>query len=186
MQNIINIKNLKLYIGLVALLGFAQVAFVSAARADEGLRAPELPPACSNLQPPAGNRLYFRTYAIGVQVYRWNGSTWSFVAPIANLYADKDFHGQIGSHYAGPTWESWGSKVVARRYDGCDLDPANAIPWLLLEKVSTEGFGIFKKVTYIQRLNTAGGVAPIMPGTTVGEEKRVPYSAEYYFYRGSN
>jgi len=38
-------------------------------------------------------------------------------------------------------------------------------------------------VTFIQRVNTVGGNAPAAAGTFVGEETRVPYSAEYLFYR---
>jgi hypothetical protein len=32
-------------------------------------------------------------------------------------------------------------------------------------------------------VNTVGGKAPTDPGSFVGEEARVPYTAEYYFYR---
>jgi hypothetical protein len=38
-------------------------------------------------------------------------------------------------------------------------------------------------VVTIQRVNTVGGTSPTAPGTTPGEEKQVPYTAEYYFYR---
>jgi len=37
--------------------------------------------------------------------------------------------------------------------------------------------------TFIQRINTVGGNAPAAPGTVVGEEANVPYTAEYLFYR---
>ena len=107
---------------------------------------------------------------------------------MANLYADSGFRGQVGTHYAGPTWESnSGSKVVARRVvnTGCTPD-AKAIAWLLLETVTADGPGIFGDVTFIQRVNTTGGVAPAAPGTFVGEEARVPYTAEYFFYRAAN
>ena len=60
---------------------------------------------------------------------------------------------------------------------------ADDIQWLLLRTVSSEGPGMFGGVTYIQRLNTSGGVAPVTPGTTVGQIARVPYTTEYYFYR---
>ena len=40
-------------------------------------------------------------------------------------------------------------------------------------------------MTFIQRVNTTGGIAPAAPGTTVGEEARVPYTAEYFFYRAA-
>ena len=35
----------------------------------------------------------------------------------------------------------------------------------------------------IPRLDTAGGNAPAAKGTTVGEVKHVPCTAEYLFYR---
>jgi hypothetical protein len=125
-------------------------------------------------------------YALGVQIYRWNGTTWDFVAPAARLFADAEYHGEVGIHYAsptGPTWESHsGGKVVASRLESCAPDPT-AIPWLLLQMVSNEGPGIFDRITYIQRVNTAGGLPPTAPGPYVGAEERVPYTAEYYFYR---
>jgi hypothetical protein len=40
-------------------------------------------------------------------------------------------------------------------------------------------------VTYVQRVNTAGGLPPAAPGSFVGEEKHVPYTTEYYFYRAA-
>ena len=123
---------------------------------------------------------------MGVQIYRWNGTTWEFVAPAAILFADDDYHGQVGTHYAGPTWESnSGSKVVASRVQGCTPDPT-AIEWLRLKTVSTEGPGIFDRVTYIQRVDTTGGLAPTAPGPFIGAEVEVPYTAEYYFYRGTD
>lgn len=86
----------------------------------------------------------------------------------------------------GPTWESnSGSKVVARRLQGCTPD-TSAIHWLLLQSVTANGPGIFKSTTFIQRVNTTGGLAPTTPGSTVNEVLEVPYTAEYYFYRASN
>jgi hypothetical protein len=41
-------------------------------------------------------------------------------------------------------------------------------------------------VTFIQRINTAGGIRPTTPGTTVGDEVRIPYTTEYYFYKEAN
>jgi hypothetical protein len=53
----------------------------------------------------------------------------------------------------------------------------------LLQAVSTEGPGIFGCVSYIQRVNTTGGLAPTEPGTSIDETVEVPYTAEYFFYR---
>jgi Protein of unknown function (DUF3455) len=57
---------------------------------------------------------------------------------------------------------------------------------LLLQTVSTEGPGIFHRVTYIQRVNTTGGLAPTDPGPSIGALVEVPYAAEYYFYRATD
>jgi len=170
---------------IFAAAGLTQARAAGTLVADDN-RAPELPAACQTLQVAEGNKVAFRTYASGVQVYRWNGTAWVFVEPVANLFAARNFHGQVGTHYAGPTWESnSGSKVVARRVDGCTPN-SSAIPYLKLEAVSTEGPGVFDGVTFIQRVNTTGGTAPAAPGSFVGEEARVPYTAEYYFYRAAN
>ena len=173
---------------LIALaLACIALASVPLIRAGEGNRAPELPsPLCDRLQVQAGNKVAFHVYALGVQIYRWNGTSWVFVAPSARLFADAEYHGEVGIHYAGPTWESHsGGKVVASRLESCAPDPIS-IAWLLLQTVSTEGPGIFDRVTYIQRVNTAGGLPPTAPGPYVGAEEEVPYTAEYYFYRAQN
>lgn len=138
---------------------------------------------CEKLQAPAGSKLAFHVYAVGVQIYRWSGATWSFVGPSAELSADPEGNSTVGIHYAGPTWESnSGGKVVGAVVDRCTPD-SNSIPWLLLRAVSTEGPGVFHRVTHIQRVNTVGGNPPTAPGSVIGEEARVPYTTEYFFYR---
>ena len=169
------------------LAGLAVLALTSIQLARADNRAPELPsPLCDRLQVQLGNKLAFHVYALGVQIYRWNGTSWVFVAPSARLYADAEYHGEVGTHYAGPTWESnSGGKVIASRLESCVPDPT-AIAWLLLQTVSSEGPGIFDRVTYVQRVNTAGGLPPSDPGPYIGAEEEVPYTAEYYFYRAHN
>lgn len=174
---------------VTALLGGTTfLLLLTAVRADaqDGPPAPALPAVCGNIRVEEGNQVAFQAYAIGVQIWRWTGSAWAFVAPEANLYANAGYRGQTATHYAGPTWESIsGSKVIAARVDGCTPD-ADSIPWLILRKVSTEGSGQFADITFIQRVNTNGGNAPSAAGSYPGEERRVPYTAEYYFYRASN
>src|SRR4030095_8216014 len=168
----------------IAALAVLSLASVPVARASEDNRAPDLPsPLCDRLQVQAGNRVPVHVYALGVQIYRWDGTSWVFVAPSAKLYADAEYHGEVGIHYAGPTWESHsGGNVIGTRLESCAPDPT-AIAWLLLQKVSTEGPGIFDRVTFIQRVNTAVILPPSHPRPFVSAEKDVPYTAEYYFYR---
>lgn len=138
---------------------------------------------CEDLRPPAGSTIIYHVYARGVQIYRWNGSSWGPVGPDAQLFADKGEHSLVGTHYAGPTWETLsGSKVVGAVAKRCTFDPT-AVQWLQLTAASTQGPGVFDKVKYILRVNTVGGIAPSNPGTT-GQEVSVPYSTEYFFYRG--
>jgi hypothetical protein len=176
----------KVVIALIAMLAVAASTFASnpALLASSKKNPPDLPsPLCDNLQAPPGAKVALHTYAVGVQRYRWNGAAWVFVEPVATLFADENYHGQVGIHYAGPTWESnSGGRVVAARLEGCSADPA-AIPWLLLQAVSNDGPGAFDSVTYIQRVNTVGGLAPTAPGASIGAMAEIPYTAEYYFYR---
>jgi hypothetical protein len=153
-------------------------------------RAPQVP---DGLQVPEGNKVHFHGYAVGVQIYVWTlnptnsaQASWVFKAPEAVLFADAGAHGEIAIHYAGPTWESEsGSKVVGTVLQRSTPD-STAIPWLLLEAKTATGPGIFRRTTYIQRVNTIGGIAPVAPGTAPGQEARVPYTADYYFYRSTN
>jgi len=156
-------------------------AFPATAQAKDN-RAPEVPAA---IQVPDGNKVHFHTYAEGVQIYSWNGSSWVFVAPEAVLFdGDENI---VGVHYAGPTWESnSGSKVVGARVASAPSPNASSIPLLLLAATTAEGPGVFARTTYIQRVNTVGGVAPSAPGASVGEQARVFYTAEYFFYREAN
>jgi hypothetical protein len=164
------------------------LAFVASAKADPGNdnRAPDLVGDCQRLQVPSGNKVAFHAFGVGVQIYSWNGTSWAFVAPEAVLYADAGDNDVVGIHFGGPTWQSnSGSKVVGKLIDFCTPDPS-AIPWVLLGAASTEGPGIFDGVTYVQRLNTVGGKAPTAPGDFPGQMARVPYTADYVFYRKAN
>ncbi len=158
-------------------------------------RAPEVP---ASLQVPDGNKVSFHAYAVGVQIYGATASAtsptgfaWTFQAPEAVLF---DAEGNVvGMHYAfaGPTRPAWesesGSRVVgARTVPPVTVTPG-AIPWLVLSAVpdDTIGPGIFARTTYIQRVNTTGGLAPAAAPTALGQEARVPYTAEYFFFRAT-
>lgn len=157
------------------------------AAAGEDARAPDLG-ECDQLRVEEGNKVSSYLFGVGTQNYRWNGAAWDFVAPEAVLFANDGDHGVVGTHFAGPTWQSRsGSQVVGVVIDRCSPDP-DSIPWLLLQSVPdlTGGPGIFNRVTFIQRLNTWGGKAPSFPGNFVGQVVKVPYTADYVFYRKSH
>lgn len=145
------------------------------------VRTPDLG-TCQNLQVPVASELAYHVYAEGVQIYHWNGASWAFDGPSAVLSSDPNGESIVGTHYAGPTWESMsGGTVVGSVMANCTPD-ASAVAWLLLRAVPN-GPGIFSRVAFIQRLNTVGGKAPATGGSYVGEEVRVPYTTEYLFYR---
>jgi len=103
-------------------------------------------------------------------------------APSATIYADAGGNGAIASHFAGPTWQSnSGGSVVGTVANRCIPDAAS-IAWLSLTGIPS-GPGIFSKVNFIQRLNTVGGNPPSTPGSTIGQEAKIPYTADYLFYQ---
>jgi hypothetical protein len=171
--------------------------------------APAVP---AELQPPSGNRPFLMAQASGTQNYiclpSATGVAWSFVGPEATLFVGfRGVHGntwqQVATHFLshnpngngtpGPTWQAfdtsriWGNKVAS------STDPKfvapGAIPWLLLQVVGSArgpaGGDLLSRATFIQRVNTGGGVAPptgCSQATDVGSLMLVPYSAEYVFY----
>lgn len=127
--------------------------------------------------------------ARGVQIYECRSKRdaagtyeWAFVAPEAELFDSKG--SRIGKHYGGPTWEAIdGSKLTAVLKARADAPLAGSIPWLLLTATATGAKGVFSGVTSIQRVNTVGGVVPIVSCTQAnsGQAARMPYTADYYF-----
>jgi len=142
------------------------------------------------LVPDASQTLAMVLPAGGVQIYECREKKagageyeWQFVAPEADLY---DAHGtKVGHHYAGPHWESAdGSRIVGTLKERVDAPSAGAIPWLLLTAKSVGPRGSFSDVTSVQRVHTAGGIAPGSgcSRATAGAQARVNYTADYYFY----
>jgi hypothetical protein len=93
------------------------------------------------------------------------------------------------------TWQSSfdTSKVWAAAVGHIDAgtDPVScpntgSIPCLLLQSVGNQkgptGGRILANVTFVQRLNTKGGVAPTT-ACSVGQTQLVPYTADYFFFR---
>ena len=146
---------------------------------------PNLPAIPDNLKPPAGARIVLDAQAAGDQVYSCDGANWVLSRPDAKLFDDSGK--QIGSHFAGPTWEySDGSRVIGKMTASATLD-SDSIPWLLLEARDHQGDGLMTQVTSIQRLSTSGGKAPASgcDGAHKGQETRSHYTAIYVFYAGA-
>lgn len=140
----------------------------------EALRAPE-------------GALILRLRAEGSQIYRCQNSAtgaWAFTlkAPDARLISDGCT--EVGHHAAGPSWSlaSDGSVVIGKKL--AEAPRAGTIPWLLLSGAPVGSTGQMAWVKFIQRVDTAGGVAPVegCDETSAGKEVAVPYRATYLLY----
>jgi hypothetical protein len=171
----------------------------------------DVPPVPANLEVPPGHTLFLATRAVGTQNYicvtgAKHTVGWRFLGPQATLFVDSGggLQQQATTHFlsanpseglARPTWQHsidtsrvWG-RVRSSSTDQNYVAPG-AIPWLLLEMAGTElgptGGGFMAQTTFIQRVNTSGGVAPSTGCTNddnIGALALVPYTTDYFFYR---
>jgi hypothetical protein len=136
---------------------------------------------------PTGYSPVLTAHAKGDQIYQCTLNkgeyTWETQAPDAKLF---DAQGNIiGNHTAGPIWEyKEGSSVVGRVTSKIDVSPGKAISWLLVKVISHKGEGLFSNVSFINRINTYGGLPPASAcdANHLGSEKRVAYTADYVFF----
>ncbi len=195
-----------------SLIAASLVFFIANAVAMAQPGTTAMPAIPDNLRVPEGNTFYQKASAAGTQNYVCmpgaNGPAWKFLGPQATLFVtfpwfQGEVRQQVGTHFLSmnpteggtprPTWQHsldtssvWGKAIAT------SADPAfvaqGAIPWLLLEAAGTQrgpsGGSQFVVTTFIQRLNTSGGVAPASgcDAATYGALALVPYTADYYFY----
>jgi hypothetical protein len=139
---------------------------------------------------PNGNKAVLTLHAKGEQRYLCVANAdlyaWQFQAPKAQLFNQQ---GQaIGLHSLGPVWlHEDGSRIVGKTMSQFQQQSIISIPWLLLEAVQHQGKGVFDKITFIQRINTQGGLPPLSTcnANHLGSEKGVPYTADYIFYQST-
>nr|WP_251976922.1 DUF3455 domain-containing protein [Salinicola sp. S1-1-2] len=150
-------------------------------------------PAAAEMVPsdvtlPAGNRIAMETVGVGEITYacemKDGAHAWVFKGPDARL---NDADGkQVGSYYGPPaTWESSdGSAITGTQVGTADGGTGN-IPLQLVAANPAEGEGHMRGVTYVQRLNTQGGVAPDMAcsADNDGATEVVEYQADYNFFK---
>jgi hypothetical protein len=188
---------------------FLALAVVAAAapllaHADD-LAPPRVP---FDLRVPRGNQPFLVGHGVGTQDYvclpTADGVAWTLFTPEATLFDDE--YAQVVTHFFSPnpaedgtiraTWQDSRdtSTVWAQVIHRPSTDPAfvaqGAIPWLLLQVVGYQagptGGETLTRATYLQRVNTAGGVAPAdgcSAPSDVGAKAFVPYEADYYFFR---
>lgn len=167
--------------GLIALGALAAIA--AACTSTPTVKVPQ------TLAPGSYQVLALTVPARGAQIYECRigrdgaGFEWAFVAPDAELFDERSR--SIGTHGAGPFWQSNdGSRVIGTVKARVDAPVPGAVPWLLLATKSNGPDGLFSRVSHVQRVNTSGGIAPVVPCTEglQGKSVRVPYTADYLFF----
>jgi Protein of unknown function (DUF3455) len=170
------------------------------------------PPVPSDIQVPPGNKAFLVGHAVGTQNYVClpsdTGVQFKLFTPQATLF--KDNGKQIITHYFSPnpfeggtvraTWQDskdtstvWGEVKPGNSSSDPAFVAPGAIAWLLVTVVGAQdgpiGPGRLTETTFIQRVNTSGGVAPstgCASPTDVGNTAFVPYTADYFFYKKAN
>ena len=159
---------------------YAWLTLMACATAAAQIAPPQVP---ENLKVPATEMVLLKALGKGKQIYVCKANAWVLDRPQAELM---DESGRvIGKHYKGPVWEAAdGSKVGGSGEQRAGAPEGKAVPWLLLKANSHEGTGMFARVTYIQRVDTEGGLAPAAgcDASHEGAETAVEYRASYYFY----
>jgi hypothetical protein len=150
--------------------------------------APEKAPEADPLKIGDGFELLLKLKAEGVQIYECkpkkdNPKEYEWVLTAADAKLFDEAGKEVGKHFAGPSWQTDGGKVVAARPPEASVAKPGAVPWLKLKVASSEGKGLLAEAKYIRRVDTVGGLAPKnCDASYAGTELRVPYKATYLFY----
>lgn len=139
-----------------------------------------------SLPAPEGRAEVLRLHATGVQIFRCEaqpaGNRWTYRLPQAELV---DASGAVAVHHgANLSFEHVdGSRLLGDIVDHVPAPTDNALPWLLLATRSY-GKGVLAGVTHVQRIDTLGGMPPpSCEAAALGQILRVPFSADFVFYR---
>jgi hypothetical protein len=176
-------------LSIKAVIAAAPVALIGCSSMPMMSSAPDVPAA---IAVPTGNKMSMRTVGVGELTYECREKQgaagtfeWTFVAPTATLW-DANRTKAVGKYYGGPTWESSdGSRVTGKQLAIAPATNTGAIPLQLVQAAPAMGNGVMQGVTYIQRLNTVGGIAPKEPceASSAGQRRQVKYEADYVFYK---
>ncbi len=140
----------------------------------------------SHIKAPNDVEPAFALAGTGVLIFRCepdkDGYRWIFRLPEAEL---RDARNQVVAHHgAGYSFEDVdGSRLLGTivGYDTARVE--GSVPWLLLQTKSY-GQGELERVTYVQRIDTDGGMPPKQ--CTVEQSNqilRVAFTANFIFYR---
>lgn len=171
------------------------------------------PPIAPGLEVEAGNEPFLLGRGVGTQNYvcapcdptKANcplGVAFTLFTPQATLFNDQGE--QLITHFSSPnpveggtvrvSWQDsrdtsavWAKAVKAITFR------TDSIPWVLLNVKDTGTQAgptgdRMTKTTFIQRVNTVGGLAPAvgcLSTADLGHQAFIPYTADYFFYKKS-
>src|SRR4249919_2216731 len=167
------------------------------------------PPAVpAGIEVLAPNEAFLIGHAFGSQNYECQPAAslgqvaWTLFTPQATLFGEVG--DQLITHFNSPnpdegnvairaTWQdsSDSSRIWAKATGIVTVDPT-AIPWVRLQVVGARrgptGGDELSESTFVQRINTKGGLAPTTGCDALpdaGRKAFVPYTADYVFYRAN-
>lgn len=143
------------------------------------------------VQVPAGHHVAWETVGVGKITYECRVKAdmpgtygWVFVGPEAAL---KSRSGETLGRYFGPpaTWAANDGSAITGKQLAVAPGGAGNIPMQLVKADPATGSGAMSGVSYVQRVDTRGGVAPALPCTaaSTGQREVVQYQADYLFWK---
>ena len=172
------------------------------------ITVPRLP---GNIAVLPGNEPFLEGHAVGTQNYvclpQGAGFAFKLFTPQATLFSDSGK--QIITHFFSPnpeedgtiraTWESskdssmvWAQVITGDASTDANFVELGAVAWLKLTRAGAQegptGGDKLTSTTFIQRVNTHGGLAPATgcsSAADVGRLAFMPYTADYIFYEAT-
>ena len=148
------------------------------------------------VQVPTGHRVAMETVGVGQIAYECRQTAdranvaeqfeWVFAGPEATLQDRKG--GAVGRYFGPPaTWALNDGSALTGTQVAVAPAAAGSIPYQLVKANLATGSGALVGVTHIQRVDTKGGVAPVMPCGMAEKGKRevVKYQADYIFWKAA-
>src|SRR6187402_3464705 len=150
--------------------------------------APDVP---FDIQVPEGNIAFLKGHGVGTQNYACSpsgaGFAWILFTPEATLFSDAGK--QVTTHFNSPNPDPLDRNTDPRVVAVAGAPQADSIAWVKLEVVGRQdgatGGDTLTPTTFIQRVNTVGGLAPFdgcSQLSDVGKKAFIPYEADYFFF----
>ena len=209
LKNLIT-RRIQLVAWTTALVVGFMVSMPQLANAQDKIDPPSVP---FGLDVEEGNEVFLLGRGVGTQNYvcapcdptKANcplGVAFTLFTPQATLFNDQGE--QLITHFSSPnpveggtirvTWQdSRDTSSVWAKLVNAVMVKSDSIPWVLLNVKDTGTLAgptgdRMTKTTFIQRVNTVGGVAPAvgcLSTADLGHQAFIPYRADYYFYKKS-